>query len=100
MVQGQLRRSRAQVIGLLKPNDLGLFDILGNAVEWCHNRYLPDFENDMSGASEGNSAVDIRVLRGGCFVNLARTLRSAERFWFPATYHDDRWGFRVARSHY
>src|SRR5262249_23382055 len=28
----------ARPVGLLKPNDAGLFDVYGNAVEWCQER--------------------------------------------------------------
>ncbi|QEH34857.1 Serine/threonine-protein kinase PrkC [Aquisphaera giovannonii] len=31
-----LGRPSVQAVGLLKPNDLGLFDVLGNALELCH----------------------------------------------------------------
>src|SRR5207247_3473224 len=29
---------RAWPVGQMKPNDLGLFDVYGNAYEWCHDR--------------------------------------------------------------
>ena len=31
---------RAHPCGTLLPNDLGLFDMLGNVMEWCHSRNL------------------------------------------------------------
>jgi serine/threonine protein kinase/formylglycine-generating enzyme required for sulfatase activity len=35
---------RRQPVGLLKPNDHGLFDVHGNAAEWCHNPFEPEHE--------------------------------------------------------
>ena len=29
---------RTRPCGSLLPNDLGLFDLLGNVIEWCHDR--------------------------------------------------------------
>lgn len=34
-------QGRAHPVGLLAPNDLGLFDVLGNAMEWCHGKNGP-----------------------------------------------------------
>ncbi|MBQ7666572.1 MAG: SUMF1/EgtB/PvdO family nonheme iron enzyme [Kiritimatiellae bacterium] len=56
-----------QPVGLLKPNAYGLYDVLGNAFEWCldFTRSLPGpavTETDPAGGSSGN-----RVMRGGCY---------------------------------
>ena len=37
-VQNSLGRGTTSV-GSFKPNDLGLFDMLGNTLEWCHNAF-------------------------------------------------------------
>ena len=31
--------THAHSCGGLLPNDLGMFDMLGNVYEWCHERY-------------------------------------------------------------
>jgi len=86
--------------GALKPNDLGLFDMLGNAVEWCQDRpifpYQPgdDVEDDVKDITDGNN----RVVRGGAFGYLAVSVRSASRVWYRPSHPGDGGGFRPART--
>ena len=79
--------ARLQPVGLLKPNDFGLFDVYGNVVEWCHAVTDPLRNPD-----------NLRPLRGGA-LDFARALRSASREYGPA--HVDPaspvLGFRIAR---
>jgi formylglycine-generating enzyme required for sulfatase activity len=84
--------------GSLKPNDLGLFDMLGNALEWCQEG-LCDYRAGED--AEDKHAIqdrNLRVLRGGSFIVPAVLVRSADRNWnVPA----DRLlsvGFRPART--
>jgi formylglycine-generating enzyme required for sulfatase activity len=79
----------AQHVGLLKPNDFGLFDMYGNAWEWCDDRYSqprPRF------------ASTNRVLRGGAFNSQPKDLRSAARFYAPEDQVINMSGFRVVRT--
>lgn len=53
-------------VGSFKPNAFGLYDMIGNANEWCQDRYAADYylsspEEDPTGALSGES----RVMRGG-----------------------------------
>jgi formylglycine-generating enzyme required for sulfatase activity len=82
---------RMQPVGGKKPNDLGLFDVLGNAWEWVLDPYVKNYE---SGPEEDNPSLDTkfsdevdRVLRGGAFDNPAADLRSASRYKERPTYH-------------
>jgi len=72
--------NHAWPIGQLKPNDFGLFDILGNVFEWCHNRYFA-YAGDTDDTEDGEFAKDrqSRVLRGGSFSDYASLARSAYR---------------------
>jgi formylglycine-generating enzyme required for sulfatase activity len=96
---------RTQAVGSLKPNDFGLFDMLGNAWEWCDDRYR-DIEVDQKiapmenvGASAEITDERDRVLRGGSYNNNERNLRSAYRNCDSAPdTHYDLIGFRVART--
>jgi formylglycine-generating enzyme required for sulfatase activity/tRNA A-37 threonylcarbamoyl transferase component Bud32 len=91
--------------GRLKPNDLGLFDVLGNADEWCM-----DTERAYPPAKDGQATEDVladakfsddvvRVLRGGSFDNAAVYLRSAYRTWDRPTNRYPNFGFRPARTY-
>jgi formylglycine-generating enzyme required for sulfatase activity len=93
-------RGRAARVGSLKPNDVGMFDMLGNAWEWCHDALAeyppgPAEDPEQSGAV---TAARERVLRGGDFFSAAPDLRSAYRFGSPPQGSFNRAGFRVART--
>jgi serine/threonine protein kinase/formylglycine-generating enzyme required for sulfatase activity len=85
----------------LKPNDLGLFDMLGNAVEWCHDRAEKYTENPDGRSVEDDRIVDHdarRVQRGGSFYHDAGVVRCAMRFRFPPGNIGSELGFRPART--
>jgi len=89
----------ANPVGLKKPNQFGLYDMLGNAWEWTHDCWNPNY----SGAPTDGSAwlggnCSLRVLRGGSWYDHPLYLRSAYRRWVFASNRDDRYGFRVARD--
>ena len=85
--------------GMLLPNDFGLFDVLGNVKEWCQDSYAkvmiagPDRED----LTPFDSSVD-RVARGGAYIELARVLRSANRYYAKADTLALSTGFRIART--
>jgi formylglycine-generating enzyme required for sulfatase activity len=91
-------------VGSKKPNDLGLFDMHGNVLNWCQESYQPypsPREGEITEDQEGNlDIVDLvgRVLRGGSFLHHARTLRCASRVWLVPTFSDVYVGFRPART--
>jgi hypothetical protein len=97
--------SRSWPVASLKPNEFGLFDMLGNAWEWCHEpyrEYTPSKGSAPVDDAEDTSAVtdtDGRVLRGGAFVVVAANCRSATRNLYQATYRSFVVGFRLARTY-
>lgn len=91
------------VPGSLMPNDLGLFDMLGNALEWCHDLALlykgnEDKENPNDEKFVGNDDNNRRVLRGGSFDPQARNVRCADRYTYAPATRNYYFGFRVART--
>ena len=84
----------------LKPNDFGLFDMLGNVTEWCqdgpHN-YPPD--GFVITPNAGIIAVGrILALRGGSFMSDAAYIRSANRAWEPPSDFKSNYGFRPVKT--
>jgi formylglycine-generating enzyme required for sulfatase activity len=88
-------------VGRLKPNDLGLFDALGNVWCWCQNAYgaVPgkdDSEEDVLEVSRNTE----RVLRCGSYFDEAPVLRSASHWpHLPSGLMPDQFlSFRVATT--
>ncbi|MGE3804714.1 MAG: SUMF1/EgtB/PvdO family nonheme iron enzyme, partial [Gemmataceae bacterium] len=75
-------------VGSLRPNDFGLFDMLGNVAEWCQDRFLSN--NKPEGGTH--------TMRGGSFVDATLNVRSAVRDRNEPDYRDHHCGFRVART--
>jgi serine/threonine protein kinase/formylglycine-generating enzyme required for sulfatase activity len=94
---------RARPGGGLAPNDLGLFDMLGNVFEWCHDRAARI--EQVSGSTvtdksqfEAISDKSNRILRGGCFAVGPQYARSAIRLAAPPAEQSLQYGFRPART--
>ena len=97
--------SKSHPVGLLKSNDLGLFDMHGNDWEWCQGVYKPypkgghgKANDDKEGDIGVITGTDGRVLRGGSFVNPASIVRSAFRVSYVPTIRFNFNGFRAART--
>ena len=74
---------RAAPCGRLLPNDLGLFDMLGDVYEWCQDRNTPSDPSkkevlmDIIAADEAILDNPVRMSRGGSFRSTPSDVRSA-----------------------
>jgi len=89
---------KATAAGSYAANNYGLYDMHGNVWEWCWDWYKDDIttdNTDPTGAVTGSS----RVVRGGCWNDIGRLLRSANRgYGDPSGGRHFLLGFRLVRS--
>jgi eukaryotic-like serine/threonine-protein kinase len=95
---------RTWPVGSRKPNDLGFFDLHGNAYCWCQEQYS---DYPVAGAAkvieDSERALETlagnrRVVRGGSFSSAASFVRSASRDVNVPTDRSVNVGFRAART--
>ncbi len=86
-------------VGTFQDNDFGIFDSLGNVMEWvadCWNDSYDGAPPDATPRLRGDCAR--RVLRGGSWISHAWQLRAASRIGYAANSRSPNMGFRVART--
>jgi formylglycine-generating enzyme required for sulfatase activity len=90
--------------GGLMPNELGLFDMLGNVWEWMQETYRPYDSQEILGSNDFVDALvddkGPRLLRGGAFASPPASVRSAFRFSLPPSFRGDLIGFRPSRTYH
>jgi serine/threonine protein kinase/formylglycine-generating enzyme required for sulfatase activity len=86
--------TRMHPVGSLKPNGLGLFDVHGNALQWCQDGRETRYRQDNKEVKK-----EVCILRGGTFPTGARGCRSAYRNQNGPADRGGHIGFRVARTY-
>ena len=93
-------------VGNLRPNEHGLFDMLGNCGEWTdsvvkrlelpRDSFVHEFDPD--GLGRFPSSREKMTTRGGRYNFSSSSARAAERNYYPPDYESVTIGFRVART--
>lgn len=86
-------------VGSFAPNAFGLYDVIGNAYEWCWDLYSssyygsPDSLNNPAGPVSASN----RILRGGYWAHGANACRVSSRLSTGPSTSGDSTGFRAVR---
>jgi len=86
--------NKTQAVGSYPANDYGLYDMHGNALEWCadwYGDYPTTTQTNPTGATTGTE----RCIRGGGWANSAAACRSACRWKDVPTQNMSDTSFRV-----
>ena len=84
-------------VGRLKANELGIYDMSGNAWEWCldfYGKYPSGNQRDPQGPSKG----DFRIIRGGSWYYVDDMARVTGRDGPKPTFTNYNYGFRVVKN--
>ena len=82
-------------VGKKQPNNWGMFDMLGNAWEWCQD-WKDDYPSESVLDPKGPSSGFRRVIRGGAYDDYDWRARAAYRSSASRSYEN--LGFRIART--
>ncbi len=85
-------------VGQKRPNSFGVYDMLGNVWEWCLDSFNEDEYKLLTGTAEDPQRITDerkKSLKGGSYLDYARSLRSADRFGFDMDSGSDDIGFRL-----
>ena len=77
-----------------KPNELGIYDMSGNVVEWCEEEYLEYTAAKLIDPTTP-SFNKSKVHRGGDYRDRSRHCRNTFRVGFEPTFSVTSYGFRL-----
>ncbi len=88
-------------VGAYAPNAFGVYDMIGNAMEWvedCWREGYTGAPTDGSAWGADDPSCQAAVVRGGSWNSVPVFFRSASRYFFPREERYSDFGFRVARD--
>lgn len=87
-------------VGQYHPNSWGFYDMHGNLLEWCADRWSPSYDlpRSQQPAFHDDEGCSYRVIRGGSWISKPGGLRSASRNRKVPDARCDFIGFRIART--
>lgn len=91
--------NKTHQVGSKQANELGIYDMSGNVMEWCwdwynENYYSKSPSNNPQGADSGS----YRLLRGGSWLHLDSYCRAADRNYDHPYFGSGNHGFRIVRT--
>ena len=100
--QSDLSRT-SRPVGMKKPNDIGLFDMLGNVWCWCQEKKSNANHQDEKRIDDNESELvigmkDRFLMRGSSFANHPADVNCTCQFWQSPSAFAANFGFRIARS--
>ena len=94
---------QTQPVGLLQPNELGLYDMSGNVWEWCQDRWDSKYyeqchQEGIVPNPRGPESGQSRVVRGGSWRSGASDCRVADRHNLAPDFRNRLIGLRLSRT--